>query len=537
MTRYLINRLLRGIVSIIIVVGVVMVLVYSLVDRSNIFMLDSAYIKQQGNEREVYKYQSWELYGYLDFVPFADYMNELVDNGEITTEEKKAGAALAYTAEEDTPEVAAFVRQFTEKYESQGYTVVRLDAVKAGKRLKQGYTQQLFAYKDIPLYVRLFKYFTHLITVDNIHYVKEDIGKRSISFTLFDPVYNTEANTGEQTKKVFSPAIIGNGTQYKYLLYFDNQFPFIHQKLFHINMGLSYSVNTGVDVFDTMTQSQGTIVKQELVYPSGLTTDGIPVAYNLHSAQYSAGTFKGGNGDQYYTARFVDDYTLLQQNKASLSKTGFSFIIGLLSVLMAYFIGIPVGVAMARNKDKLVDKLGTFYIVFIIAVPSLAYIFMFRALGKAIGLPTTFDIDTSNRLMYVLPIVSLALPSIGGLMRWVRRYMIDQMNSDYVKFARSGGLSEKEIFNKHILKNAIIPIVHGVPGAVLGSLVGAIITERVYSVPGAGGMLVVAINYFDNGAIVGVTLFYATLSVLSLILGDIMMALIDPRISFVSKAR
>ena len=76
--------------------------------------------------------------------------------------------------------------------------------------------------------------------------------------------------------------------------------------------------------------------------------------------------------------------------------------------------------------------------------------------GYKIGLPTVFNVDSSSKLMYVLPVVSLSLPSIASLMKWLRRYMIDQMNSDYVKFARSGGLSESEIFSKHILKNAII---------------------------------------------------------------------------------
>ena len=192
---------------------------------------------------------------------------------------------------------------------------------------------------------------------------------------------------------------------------------------------------------------------------------------------------------------------------------------------------------MARKKDKLVDKLGTIYIIFIIAVPSLAYIFLFKSIGYKMGLPTVFNVDSSSKLMYVLPVVSLSLPSIASLMKWLRRYMIDQMNSDYVKFARSGGLSESEIFSKHILKNAIIPIVHGIPGSILGALTGAIITERVYVVPGAGNLLTQAINKYDNSVIVGVTLYYAILSVTSLILGDILMSMVDPRISFSSKAR
>ena len=106
-----------------------------------------------------------------------------------------------------------------------------------------------------------------------------------------------------------------------------------------------------------------------------------------------------------------------------------------------------------------------------------------------------------------------------------------------MKFARSGGLSEGEIFSKHILKNAIIPIVHGIPGSVLFSLTGAIITERVYVVPGVGNMLTKAINQYDNGVIVGMVLFYAVLTVASIIMGDVLMSMVDPRISFTSKAR
>jgi len=87
------------------------------------------------------------------------------------------------------------------------------------------------------------------------------------------------------------------------------------------------------------------------------------------------------------------------------------------------------------------------------------------------------------------------------------------------------------------MKNAIIPIAHGIPASVLGALTGAIITERVYVVPGAGNLLTRAINNYDNGVIVGMVLFYATLSVTSIILGDVVMSLVDPRISFSSKAR
>lgn len=119
----------------------------------------------------------------------------------------------------------------------------------------------------------------------------------------------------------------------------------------------------------------------------------------------------------------------------------------------------------------------------------------------------------------------------------MRRYMVDQMNSDYVKFARAEGLSEREIFTKHIFKNAAIPIAHGVPGVITGALSGAIIMEQVYTIPGVGGLLVQAIGAYDNAVIVGVALFYGILFIISTILGDILMAVMDPRISYTSKAR
>ncbi len=522
MSKYLLNRLLRSLLSVLAVVALVMILVYSCVDREDIFRADTMYSKKTNNDRVVYQYSSWESYEYLDYVPYADYLLEQQEQGLITEEERLRLVQFGYTAEDDSPEVAEAVRQFTTYYESQGYTVTRLDAMKAGGKLKPGGAQQLFAYKDKPLINRLWKYFSGLISLDSVHYVEEDIADRGITFTLYDPAYNG----------AFSPAIMGNGTQYKYLLYCDGNFPYVHQNLIHLNLGLSYSVNRGVDVFQTMTQSQGKLVQSTVIWPTGMTEE---VADDLHSATYSPNSYSSGSS--FYTKRFTDDYTSFTMNKNSYSKLGFSFVIGLISVVIAYVLGVPLGVIMARNKDGWIDKLGTVYVIFIIAVPSLAYIFMFNALGNAMGLPTRFEIDELNTLMFVLPIVSLALPSISSLMKWIRRYMIDQMNSDYVKFARSVGFSEGEIFSKHILKNAIIPIVHGIPGAIFGALSGAIITESVYGVPGAGGMLVRAINQYDNGVIVGLTLFYAVLSVVSLILGDVLMSWVDPRISYTSKAR
>lgn len=524
MTKYLINRIIRSIFSVIIVVGIVMVLIYSGLDRTLIFKSDPVYSKKKSNEQIVYQMQQWERYGYVDYIPYADFLKELLKNGTIDQETYDTAAKFGNTVEEDTEIAAQYIQLFKDTYESKGYKFERKDAELQGRtrKYKDGGAPRVYVYRDVPLTSRLWSYFTNLLQIDNINKVEEDVGERGLTFTLYDPVYGGEK---------FSPAIIGNGTNHKYLLYFDDNFPFIHQNLLTIKLGESYTVNKGIDVWQTMTEAQGSFELSNVTYPTGVEEY---TADNLHTATYVSGSLStSALYQQYYT----DDYTSISTNKTGLSKLGYSFVIGVISVIMSYLLAVPLGTVMALRKDKLIDKLGTIYIVFIIAVPSLGYIFLFKALGGDIGLPTTFDMENPTWLMYVLPIVSLALPSIANLMKWLRRYMIDQMNSDYVKFARSGGLSEGEIFIKHIMKNAIIPIVHGIPGSVLGAMTGAIITERVYVVPGAGNLLTKAINAYDNGAIVGVTLFYAVLSVVSIILGDILMSAMDPRISFTSKAR
>ena len=526
MTKYLINRILRALISVIIVVGVIMVMVYSFLNKQSIFATDPVFTKQKLNAQQTYMMQQWELFGYLDYVNYTDFMKEQLRAGNIDEESYNDAVRLgkAEDGSADSELTAEWVQKFIEKYEEEGYEVERLPGQTKGKtkKYKDGGDPRMFAYKDIPLAKRLLSYFTDLIRIDNINYAVGDVGERGLTFTWRDPAYGGEK---------FSPAIMGNGTMHKYLLYCNDKFPFIHQNLITINLGKSFSVNQGIDVFDTMTDAQGGFHNSVVTYPSGVVET---TADDLHTLTYMEGSLSLSTMNQKY---YVDDYTMVNTAKDGLSKMGYSFVIGIISVILAYIVALPLGVLMALKKDKFIDKLGTFYIVFIMAVPSLGYIFIFRAIGNKLGLPTTFNMENPTTLMYVLPIISLALPSIANQMKWLRRYMIDQMNSDYVKFARSGGLSEGEIFSKHILKNAIIPVVHGIPAAVLFSMTGAIITERVYLVPGIGNVLTTAINAYDNGVIVGVTLFYAVISVTAVILGDVLMSMMDPRISFTTKAR
>lgn len=521
MLKYFITRIIKGILSIMAVIVIVMFLIYTLMDREQIFVGDAVYQHQANNAQVKYKYEKLETYGYIDYVNFTEFVDACIESDGLTAEEAVAIKTLANKRENNSAKTEEYIAKFQEYY--KGYEFTYLNARMNGVRVGLGGNPYCFVYRDVPIISRAFSYFKNIIKVDNIHKAEGiDDSERGIKLVLKDPAYGGDK---------FSPAIMGNGTHYKYLLYFDDRAPFIHQNLISINLGVSYSVNKNIEILLTMTQPQGSLVKRSTIFPSGVVANS---SDNIHTLSYVPGSYSDKN--PVYYERFVDDYTSCSSFKNGKSRMAYSFIIGIIASVCAYMLGVPLGLTMARHKDGILDKIGTMYIIFIIAVPSLAYIFMFKGIGvRLFKLPSTFDVNAETKLMYVLPIVSLALPSVANLMKWIRRYMIDQMNSDYVKFARSGGLSENEIFSKHILKNAIIPIVHGIPGSILGALTGALITEKVYSVPGVGQILTKAINAYDNGVIVGVTLFYAVLSVTSVILGDLLMAAVDPRISFVSK--
>ena len=98
MAKYLIKRIIRGIISVIIVVGIVMLLIYSLMNRDLVLAADPNYTRLGTNDKTMYKYSLWEQYGYLDYVPYGDYLVELAKNGEIDDDTRSSAALLANNA-------------------------------------------------------------------------------------------------------------------------------------------------------------------------------------------------------------------------------------------------------------------------------------------------------------------------------------------------------------------------------------------------------------------------------------------------------
>lgn len=215
-------------------------------------------------------------------------------------------------------------------------------------------------------------------------------------------------------------------------------------------------------------------------------------------------------------------------------KVPISMMLGSISLMVSLLLGLPLGRLMTRYKGRIPDHLGTAFIVVVQAVPAVVYYLFIQMYGTSIaGLPLLFS--RGNWMTYILPIFSLSLGNIAYYGMWLRRYMIDESNKDYVKLAVAKGVNSKELMRKQIFRNAFVPLVQYIPTSFVLTVVGSIYVESLYSIPGMGGLLVKCIQTQDNTLVQALVLIYSALSIVGLILGDIMMTFVDPRISFAKK--
>jgi oligopeptide transport system permease protein len=216
------------------------------------------------------------------------------------------------------------------------------------------------------------------------------------------------------------------------------------------------------------------------------------------------------------------------------TKIPYSLYFGLAAIAISLILGIPLGITMARSKSKLWDKLGTGYIVFINAVPAAVYfLFLQLYVTDIFKLPILFKPD--KPVSWILPAISMALGSIAYYAMWMRRYMVDEINKDYIRLARAKGLRSKAIMVKHVFRNAFVPMAQYLPSAILFTIAGSIYIESLYSIPGMGGLLVDVIQRQDNSLVQALVLIYSSIGIIGLFLGDILMAIFDPRINLQKK--
>lgn len=215
-------------------------------------------------------------------------------------------------------------------------------------------------------------------------------------------------------------------------------------------------------------------------------------------------------------------------------KIPISIKLGCLSLLLSLIVGLPMGALMAKYKGKFFDHLGTGFIVLIEAVPAAVYYLFIQLYGTEwLGISMLFKVKDIKS--WILPVFSMSLGNIAYYAMWLRRYMVDEMQKDYIMLARIKGVSESKIMFRHIFRNAFVPMAQYLPTSFLNTVIGSIYIESIYSIPGMGGLLVDVIKKQDNTMIQAIVLLYACVGVIGLLLGDLMMVAFDPRISLTKK--
>lgn len=237
------------------------------------------------------------------------------------------------------------------------------------------------------------------------------------------------------------------------------------------------------------------------------------------------------HGDLGTSNKYRQNYPIA---KIIVKKAPYSIRFGLWAMGISLPLGFGLGILMARFKGKWVDKIGTAYIVVIQAVPAAIYYLFMQLYGSSLtGWSLLYNPDQWTSM--ILPILSLALPSIANYAMWIRRFMLDEANKDYVLMAKAKGVPARAISFHHIFRNGVVPMVQQLPGSLLMTICGSIYIESLYSIPGMGGLLVEVIKLQDNTMVQALVIIYAALGIFGLLIGDLLMAMLDPRINLTQK--
>lgn len=269
----------------------------------------------------------------------------------------------------------------------------------------------------------------------------------------------------------------------------------------------------------------------------GLMNQGLDKPVMVQLANFWKQILKGDLG---VSNRYRINYPI---SKVIASKMPVSLKFGGLAFMISMALGLPLGILMsksARGKSrlKLGDKLGTLFVVMIQGVPVAIYTLFILMFGTSLlnmfmRIPTLFNAD--NWRSWILPVTALSMGNLALYAMWLRRFMVDESSKDYVQLARAKGVPPAEISRRHIFRNAMIPLVQYFPTSVVAVLMGSLYVESLFSVPGMGGLLVDVIKRQDNTMVQALVLVYSALSILGVLVGDILMALLDPRVSFGNK--
>lgn len=238
-------------------------------------------------------------------------------------------------------------------------------------------------------------------------------------------------------------------------------------------------------------------------------------------ARYIADALRFDFGESYRSGKPVYEDIL--------SKFPTTLKLAVLSVIATALIGIPLGIVCAVRQYSALDYTLTVTFLILASVPGFVLALMLILLfSLQLGLLPSSGIGTPAH--YILPVVTLALPSAALLARMTRTSMLETLRQDYIRTARAKGANQHRIIVHHALKAALMPVIPILGMNFAGLLGGALITEVVFGLPGVGNVILTAAQMKDAPVILAAAILLAVIFKLIMLFVDILQAFIDPRL-------
>ena len=208
--------------------------------------------------------------------------------------------------------------------------------------------------------------------------------------------------------------------------------------------------------------------------------------------------------------------------------------LNVLSLLIAIPFGILAGALSARTAGKMPDRLIGILTVVCISVPSFVFA---SVLQYGLGYKGSFDIIYNSTgtpgeqlRSLILPVLALSFWPIASICRYLRGELLENLNAEYMLLAKAKGLSRTQSIARHAFRNSSVPLVNVIIPLVAGVLGGSLVVEKIFAIPGVGGVMTQAVAARDLWLVMAVLVFYSVINLVTVFLMDITYGLIDPRI-------
>ncbi len=236
----------------------------------------------------------------------------------------------------------------------------------------------------------------------------------------------------------------------------------------------------------------------------------------------------GNLGESYTTPGLTANKTIAERFPASLR-------LGLQAVAVGLILGLTLGILAAFNRGSWIDFVTIFIAILGVSIPSFVFAALLQKYGAGGFFPIVGWCTKGMSLLEIfqntaLPTLAASISGIATYSRFMRSSVLDVLGSDYILLAQSKGCSKLQIVTRHVMRNAITPIISIVAPQIAAVVTGSFVIERIFAIPGLGRYYVDSANGRDYPMILATTLFFSMIFIVCMVGMDILYAIVDPRV-------